>query len=475
MGESTDQTHRIRLKWSDKAVPPITLPTGFRHKIILVRPQLHRIELGHVLYAPNSILPAGDPPAANSLDEACDALASWSRIAALNPNLRMMAIGHASADGSAGANLELSKKRSAVLVAWLERDHSAWETQIKEELTRSDLACLYRWLADVYGWGAEFQNLATPSDSEFDTACRSFQSGFNTTFQGALDVDGICGPLTRAALLDAISNHVSIVMSEFGVPSTAVKFLPRFPKCGAGSEICTSEHTSPNLIEWANGRLVDLALIDPSELGDCPSAPLQAIYQQIRRELVHTSLKSSNIREVRLFDNNGAPAAGAHCIVVSGAKILQSNAEAGSAGDDGVLRLVVDGNSKVCTLRWCSGVGEHRHVMSERKIFLETDSGIEGLRQKLCNLGFDECRGNERDVRHFQAVFGLEPTGDIQNIADFIERWHDGGESPNFRKCIPALSNEPELSTESSDDDDMSEEMTESSDDDDMSEEIEEE
>jgi outer membrane protein OmpA-like peptidoglycan-associated protein len=129
---------------------------------------------------------------------------------------------------------------------------------------------------------------------------------------------------------------------------------------------------------------------------------------------------------VRVCDATNTPIAHAPC------RIHQPGVElkVGEADADGWLIVNALRAPRTCLLTWTTPEGKDAlEYPFSQEVFVDVRSG-DAPRLRLHNLGyavFDDLAAN---VEAFQAEFGLPVTGDLADIADALEDWHDGGDPP---------------------------------------------
>jgi hypothetical protein len=273
-----EESVRIRVLWSDDQIGGLRLKTGMRHKIVLQRPVLHRLALGSLRFSPGAVLPFGEETSHASLESALVALARWLEIAQGLPQLKLVIVGHASPDGPAQVNADVSLARALILRALVDQTEVEWEVCAKDHLSRCDQAAFFAWAATREGSLLRFREWNNPTDAELARACRTFQENFNLQHAPAIAVDGVCGPETRGAIFRVIAEVFRSILEHAAVSPRPDAWLADAPTVGAGSKyVDVAEYHVP-LASVSQGRTVDLILIDPAELGTCRSVPLDRIY-----------------------------------------------------------------------------------------------------------------------------------------------------------------------------------------------------
>ena len=62
----------------------------------------------------------------------------------------------------------------------------------------------------------------------------------------------------------------------------------------------------------------------------------------------------------------------------------------------------------------------------------------------LTNLGYEQHSAESDNVKGLQADFGLEQTGEIDDIKDLLQKWHDSGEAPPVQEAGDELGEDAE-------------------------------
>lgn len=113
-----------------------------------------------------------------------------------HPEERLAVTGHASPDGSTGANETLSRARANAVKALLVGNRDAFLDAVGEDIASPDDHVVLRFAQERFGWGCDpgpNEPCAPP-----EGAVRAYQDAYNHTFDASIAVDGIVGPQTRA-------------------------------------------------------------------------------------------------------------------------------------------------------------------------------------------------------------------------------------------------------------------------------------
>jgi hypothetical protein len=101
--------------------------------------------------------------------------------------------------------------------------------------------------------------------------------------------------------------------------------------------------------------------------------------------------------------------------------------EAGAAGDDGVASFGLSAGTEQITLSWGAG-DPAMHELSFWVLFPDDREGA--ARRRLDNLGFSVGPELADDLKAFQANWGKEPTGSLDDVEQDLTRLHDEGVQP---------------------------------------------
>ena len=326
-----------------------------------------------------------------------------------SPTGHLLIVGHTDSVGPDWENLNLSVDRAEAVKAYLKNDVHAWEVWFddgEEFKTR---------------WGdRETTQMMSALPCEQSTA--GFQAFSNETRGTSLAVDGILGPVTRRELIKAymglggttLPDHIAIEVHGCG------EFFPAENK---GDQVEDQENRRVEMYCFDDR-------IDPPVPGK-KAKKGEPEYPQWRDQVtkdVDVSAKTKSLN-LRLYDYDGDPVGGVEVRVQHGTEVFTQRTNA-----LGMLSLDIDDPPNRVDIEWLAEPSAPKYRM-RRRLYLDPDDTSQGDAQRLSNLGY--CRETvEANVNEFQADYGFEKTGKIEDISPTLRRFHDFAEPP---KLIPGL------------------------------------
>jgi hypothetical protein len=309
MNASDGKRVRVDLKWCQSELGPISLPTGAKHTIVIVRPTVRRLAAGALVYAPGSTLPFGSRLGAIDFEKALAGLAQWLNYAAAEPGLRLAAVGHASSDGNEAENVELSWTRATIAMSIALCDIDSWLQATKSIIPDIDLASIYMWSARMQIGRGHFVDPYHPTRSELAAACRSFQEHYVGASGQTLQVDGQCGEKTLGAMFERVRWSFENYCNQLTTNIHTVQALPRFSVVGVGSKFATASDCTPSIASHEDGRVVDLLLFEPESLSLCNALPVEQVYRgdHVRRVELPRYQPDLRAGKIRLHDHFSQP------------------------------------------------------------------------------------------------------------------------------------------------------------------------
>lgn len=235
------------------------VPTGALATIVLRRPEIERVDGACLEFAPDSSLLV---PLVDGQSPAQALLAAVARLQA-EPPCRLLIVGHASADGGAEANHKLAQRRAECVHHLLVDARDAWVELAAEHGSPADVQRLLLHLARVHDWPTDPTRVDGVVDKHMATAVSAFQEHYNGAFDGSLDVDGVCGKQTLAALFDVQRHELRMQRTALDIPDGPLTWFNAAGLISAGARVLA--HPAIPESQAAPGqRRVDLLLLgDP--------------------------------------------------------------------------------------------------------------------------------------------------------------------------------------------------------------------
>lgn len=305
-----------RWRWGDETMlssehtfdfsfgPPITadVATGALQTIILRRPLIERIDGEGLGFAVDSalLIPLDDHLA--PAPALATALARLRRA----PTLRLLLVGHASADGSAKGNDELARRRAECARHLLVGDRDAWVDLAAKHGSPADVQRLLRYLARVHDWPTEPTRVDGAMDAHVKAAVSAFQSTYNRIFDANILVDGVVGVETLGALFDVQRHELRHQLTALEVPEDeAPRWFTASGTSSAGARVLAHPGI-PQSQAPAGQRRVDLLLIDDIVQWR-ESHGLERLYDVARFQLIPISPRTMGRSDlvVQLVDHYG--------------------------------------------------------------------------------------------------------------------------------------------------------------------------
>ncbi|MCY1061474.1 peptidoglycan-binding protein [Nannocystis sp. SCPEA4] len=239
--------------------PPIAadVATGATRTIVLRRPEIERVEGDALGFALDSalLIPLDDHLAPTPA--LATALARLQRA----PTLRLLIVGHASADGSASSNDALARRRAECTRHLLAGERDAWVRLASDHGSPADVQRLLRYLARVHDWPTEPTRVDGTVDAQVEAAVSAFQSTYNRVFDADILVDGVVGVETLGALFDVQRHELRHQLTALDVAEEAPRWFTATGVASAGARVLA--HPGIPASNAAPGqRRVDLLLID---------------------------------------------------------------------------------------------------------------------------------------------------------------------------------------------------------------------
>jgi len=323
-----------------------------------------------------------------------------------NPTGKLLIVGHTDTVDTDAYNLDLSVERAEAVKAYLKDDVAAWEA----------------WFSDgkleMKRWGSrEISDMIKALPCEKSVA--DFQHWSNDSRGTDLKVDGIAGPKTRRALIEAYMalDGTSLPKSIDAVVHGCGEFFPRkdlgdkFGKDGVKAE---------------ENRRVEMFCFDDAIQPPVPGTKAtkgEPEYDKWNAQVtknVDIGKEPYLESRVRLTDSDKLPMKFTPCNVAPMGYSQISD-------DEGWVHFEVPAGTEVISVEWRPEPG--LTLVSEVRLLSDPDDSDDRCIARLRNLGFTG--GNIAELTAcYQQFFGREATGIVDDIRDELIKWHDGGSRP---------------------------------------------
>lgn len=149
-------------------------------------------------------------------------------------------------------------------------------------------------------------------------------------------------------------------------------------------------------------------------------------------------------------DGRGCRMPCARCMIYEGGRAITSRTTA--ANGLGELEVEVSGKTTNLWVEWAPASLPTSPSMPFGKPYLlvGSEGDADATRRRLANLGFSGRGSLDACVRAYQVAVGLEPTGDLNDVAESIRQHHDDGTLTGFRSPaaeLTGLGEQPEVRT----------------------------
>lgn len=315
------------------------------------------------------------------------------------PNGKMLVLGHTDTTADDAYNLDLSVERAEAVKAYLKDDVTAWDA----------------WFDDAKPKHKRWGNLevhhmiaALPADG----TVAGFQAWSNDTRGTDLKVDGIVGPKTRKALIeaymaiDATTVPKSVTIETHGCGEF-------FPIKGASND---------------ENRRVEIYCFDDEITPPVPGPKAskgEPQYEQWKKQVTDDIDVSVDPRiefRIRLTNVDKQPMASGKCRLSTSSAVRVADA-------DGWVDVDVPAGTTAVTVEW---EPEEGLVFTQEVLILEEpDPSDASCVARLRNLGFTGVDAADA-TRCYQRYFGRDVTGLLDDIREELIAWHDGGQRPEI-------------------------------------------
>ncbi len=327
-----------------------------------------------------------------------------------NPTGKLLILGHTDTTADDNYNLDLSVERAEAIKAYLKDEVAAWEAWFGEDKPKQK-----RW-----GDGEVAQMIkALPCEQ----TVAGFQGWSNENKGTDLKVDGIAGPKTRKALIEAYMGLDGTTLPE-AIEAVTHGCGEFFPRTDEGDEF------GKDGVAAEENRRVEMYCFDDQIFPPVPGPKAskgEPEYEQWKSQVtktIDTSTGDFHTIRLRLSCDKRTFIGGAVCRTsLDSSQIRQADA-------DGWIELETDA-AKPLAVEWdwpaFPDRFRYRQVIAA---FPAEDESETALQQRLRHLGFYG-ESLEDLVVDYQFFFGQEPTGDPNDIKDSLSKWHDGGPRPS--------------------------------------------
>ncbi|MBK7399282.1 MAG: OmpA family protein [Myxococcales bacterium] len=332
-----------------------------------------------------------------------------------NPTGKLLILGHTDTTADDDYNLDLSVERAEAIKAYLKDDVAAWEAWFGEGKPKQK-----RW-----GDG-EVAQMIKPLPCEQTVA--GFQGWSNENKGTDLKVDGIVGPKTRKALIEAYMALDGTTLPE-AIEAVTHGCGEFFPRTDEGDEF------GKDGVAAEENRRVEMYCFDDQIFPPVPGPKAskgEPEYEQWKKQVTKTLDVDAAMKtiSVRLLDRARAPMPNCRCRVSWGAA-SPSRLEL-SADADAIATLVVERSAMMLTIEWGESSGaELGDYMFVTQATIPIDDSETACAVRLGNMGFRLPDEPERiGVQRYQVRRGLHPTGSIADIRVELIDWHDTAKQP---------------------------------------------
>jgi hypothetical protein len=299
-----------RLRWSEFK-GGLSLETGQRHRLIIDRLPLKRLEVEDEYFHTASAVLLPDVPGPAPTGEAQTVEFSdddfWKELAAShgdfadkvrgrpfdtpedtdtagrhpglgllivalrflreNQGHRLLVVGHADRSGNDAANLRLSAARARGVLAVLVGDRDAFVDACRQFHVGEDDSVVLRYMAEEHGWPCDPGTEQRPSRD----AVEAFQSNYNERFSQSIAVDGAVGHETLGAYFDIYQDDLAAMAGgadELRALRENLRFVSSQTKVLPCGERYPIENPSRDGYRSQRNRRVELLFFEPHDIPD---------------------------------------------------------------------------------------------------------------------------------------------------------------------------------------------------------------
>lgn len=317
--------YACRFPFGDPAVAE--LPVGGL-EVVLRRPVVLRVDAHSVRFARESSILAPLDATRSHLVALAAAVSSLAR----NPTQRLLALGHASADGDPDANAALGRQRARCIQLLLTGDRDGWVELATDHGTPADVQRLLTYLARSHAWPCDPGRTDGVMDDDVATAVAGFQQQYNDIHDAEIDTDGVVGTQTLGALFDTQSYELHEHIAALGGSTDSLAWYDDDGVDSGGADVLA--HPAIEESSSADGqRRVDL-LLAPADLGWTRGDGVALLYRVARFQTIPLPPVAAGRRDlvVRVVDHYGRPVANEPYVVTTDVERRE-----GTTDDGGIL------------------------------------------------------------------------------------------------------------------------------------------
>ena len=288
---SDDEREEIRTKVKPSGTSArIRIPLGKRMKVVLEQARARILQMEDVCFGTDRciLLPAlpelGEPEDPRGQRDGLAVAAAAMAFSQLHPERFLLVAGHTDSVGSKSYNLELSEKRAANVLLYLQGEQDKWAAHCDEHFARADFKRVHLWAATMLGWDCDPGPLNEAWNGHTKAARDVFRRNCEEELGVTLEHNVEQNPGDWSAIYGLYERHLAKVLrvkvEELTQIREGFKYTdPAAIGCGEAwpvDALGVDEHAS------ADNRRVDLLFFDedeiPDDLGGDP--PGLAVYGQ---------------------------------------------------------------------------------------------------------------------------------------------------------------------------------------------------
>ena len=173
------------------------------------------------------------------------------------PDKEVLILGHTDTSGDDDSNFELSKKRAMAIKAIISKDKDLWNSAIKNAYSAWDYQTTLKSFVTLRGWSCDPGIVDGIDGSQTKEGLKSFQSTYNSIYNGSLDEDGLIGPMTWGAICHTFY-ELALETSGLTEDDFFVQFYSRFDGTYPCGEAFPIEKTGVDGLRSSTNRRVEI-------------------------------------------------------------------------------------------------------------------------------------------------------------------------------------------------------------------------